>query len=259
MPQVEAPNHKQHEQDAVILLKLARSFGLIAHLLEDCENIRQRCLYPINEYTSLVDDMVEGPEIAIANLYFLKRIIGEAQELCESTSSSPLVRKARVALEFTWNAVAQPDVPAKWYLEDGQDGDDERAIECIRDALFRAWERCGGTLEQLEAELGVEAKIRLRPQEETVGSPQPPVTLQGEGQPVLVLGKEKLLSPCEYRAVHVLVEQYPKGLTKDQLGSNDISYLRGLRKRDADWKQVIHFPGVGYKGGYRLKWPDADK
>jgi hypothetical protein len=89
-------------------------------------------------------------------------------------------------------------------------------------------------------------------------SAPPPITLQGQGQPVYVLGIEKpKLTKPQYKVVECLLNSGEKGLTKDELAVKSghggaRSIMTRLASKDADWAKVLSFAGrTG--GGYRIR------
>lgn len=88
---------------------------------------------------------------------------------------------------------------------------------------------------------------------------EPPITLQGEDQPILVLGQPKECpSDLAYFVLSALKNAFPDGVPLSRL-TDEASDARGILRRlrkDADWQRVIHMPGRTGKGGYRLVWPD---
>lgn len=87
-----------------------------------------------------------------------------------------------------------------------------------------------------------------------------PVVLLGPNEPPEVLGNRKpVLKHTQYRAIERLLQEYPKGITKDELESDGLGNARQvlteLREADHDWRTVIVFPGKKAAGGYRLQFP----
>ena len=87
----------------------------------------------------------------------------------------------------------------------------------------------------------------------------PPITLQREDQPILVLDEPK---PCPstpaYSVLSALAEAYPHGVSREEI-EKKASDARGILRRlqeDADWQKVIRMPGRAGTGGYRLVWPE---
>ncbi|NLY02216.1 MAG: hypothetical protein GXY83_39530 [Rhodopirellula sp.] len=84
------------------------------------------------------------------------------------------------------------------------------------------------------------------------------VKLFGPGEEPEVNGKRKpILTAARYDTVQALVEAGETGLTKDQLdhksGHTDArKLLKALADGDADWAEVILFPGTPGKG-YRIR------
>jgi hypothetical protein len=78
------------------------------------------------------------------------------------------------------------------------------------------------------------------------------------GTRVTIGGSEKKLRKAGFDCVKALYNAGPSGLTKDQLdiksGHSEARKILSLLKRsDADWHEVIVFPGVNAAGGYRLR------
>lgn len=88
----------------------------------------------------------------------------------------------------------------------------------------------------------------------------PPVKLQGQGRPVLVLGHKKApLSDSGYELIDELVKAFPNGLSKDgieAIATDARRMLKRLRDGDSDWRSAIIMPRVAHRG-YRLAWPDV--
>jgi hypothetical protein len=88
------------------------------------------------------------------------------------------------------------------------------------------------------------------------------VQLEGDGRPVIVLGKQKpKLLATQYKVVEALVAAGETGLTKDQLvkesGCGDArGILRRLADSDPDWAAVIQFAG-GTGRRYRIARPPS--
>jgi len=84
------------------------------------------------------------------------------------------------------------------------------------------------------------------------------VKLFGPGEQPAVNGKRKpILTAPRYDAVQTLIEAGEPGLTKDQLDRNSghtdaRKLLKALAKDDADWAEVLLFPGTAGKG-YRIR------
>jgi hypothetical protein len=89
-----------------------------------------------------------------------------------------------------------------------------------------------------------------------------PVRLQGKGEPVILLGtiKKRALGGEGYDGVAALVQAYPDGLSRAQLGAGPVRRINELRGQDPDWRAVLQTPSC--RGGpqsrgllYRLVWP----
>ena len=81
------------------------------------------------------------------------------------------------------------------------------------------------------------------------------VILYGPGDAPLVNGKEKSpLTQLRYKLIKRLIEAGKDGCTKSQLVAISADYwksLKALKDADADWNQVIRFPGKSH-GQYRI-------
>jgi hypothetical protein len=83
----------------------------------------------------------------------------------------------------------------------------------------------------------------------------PTLILGAEDEAPVVLGNKKpLLSPQQWKTLHGLLKRGP--LTKDQLEnvcSDGRKILRAFRDGpDTDWARIVHMPGRGSRGGYRI-------
>ncbi len=92
------------------------------------------------------------------------------------------------------------------------------------------------------------------------GSPKAPaVVLNGQGSPVIVLGKEKEpVTAAQYDVLVALLDA-PNGLAKDALAKNSrhtdaVKILKRIAKIDADWAAVIGLAGKP-NGRYRIRSP----
>jgi integrase len=87
--------------------------------------------------------------------------------------------------------------------------------------------------------------------------PIPAVQIKGPDDPVIVNGKDKgTLSPAVYRAVKLLVDAWPGGLTRGEMtkryeGEGWRQHLMKL-VADPDWAAAIGFPGRRHGGLYRI-------
>lgn len=139
------------------LYQIARALEDFDHIDEDLSWLRKGGPPPA--------EPKRGPEYAIENVRRITNMICEAMNEADKLPRHPLIREVKKVLGLAFEAIGQADVPAESAFLDGYL---EESVDCAREGILRAHERCTHALEQLAAELMVSASDGLP------GDPSPP-------------------------------------------------------------------------------------
>lgn len=139
------------KNERIACCQLIATIRLIAGLFEDYETIDEDQSW-IAEGGPPPREVERHPKHAVAYVREVTSLIAEAMATAKSLPGSSLIRDTRVSLTLAHEAIGQADVPAEFAL---LNGDWDKSVECAKDGIRRAYERCGGTLEVLVARLSV--------------------------------------------------------------------------------------------------------
>ncbi len=142
-----------------MLAKLAATLNYLADRCESYEDVDEDGAWMRDGVDPVRNPPARGAQYAMANLREIMREIREAEDLADAAPASDAIREVKEALCLAWNAIGQADVAAEMAV---LAGDEAQAVECCRNGLRRAWERCGWEWERLGAKLGVMARDASR-------------------------------------------------------------------------------------------------